>query len=147
MTLNICLLIPTLHILIHSFTNLWSNFPLNKELFTHGNFYLLISQRHYKQSRQQAICWRVDPAKARSGSLRPCGLRRTKEDHSRKEAELMRCTRPKINKVGGSSSLLKLLNQNYLPVIGMAFQELMPSLQSRLESREYQPSVCDYYIL
>jgi hypothetical protein len=32
----------------------------------------------------------------------------------------------KINKVEDPSSLPKLPNQNYLPVVGMAFQELMP---------------------
>jgi len=86
-------------------------------------------------------------AKARSDRLYSCKLRRTKEDYSRKRAGLTGCTGPKINKVEGSSSLPKLPNQNELPVTGMAFQERMPGFQSRLENREYLPSVCNYFIL
>ena len=47
-SLNICLLMHILHIVIHSFINLWSSFLLNKELFAFTLFSLLSCQRLMK---------------------------------------------------------------------------------------------------
>jgi len=117
--LNICLLIHIFHIIIHSYANLWSSCPYNKELFILSAFLCQLSKAwQVKDSYQKTATG------FRSGSrpaARYCG------DHSRKRTGLVGCPGPKNKISEGPSSLPKFSHQNHLPVIGTAFQEHMPS--------------------